>query len=279
MYFMVNGSNNKPFDFQSEALDSYIDSGVGVIHFKDRVFEMSVDFSLQSMLLERIKIAAESPDIKVLMMKCDPSVLGEEKNDQYWKCIIGLCDETDSCDFHGITDPTMAVARVDSTLNQIITTMLRFRKFVISALQGSVVTDFFGAILAADYRIVSSDTIFSFPHVKWGLPPRGGIGYMLPKYIGLAKAKEILFNCNPINATEAKQLGLVDEIVEISEFDAKCIDAAKKFAVLPTDVMVSTKKLLEFNCKEIEEFFKLESASTNIYQIHMPPELNNNQES
>lgn len=169
---MVKESNTKAFDFQSEALDGYLDSGVGVLHFKDKVFQMSVDFSLQSMLFEKIKIASESDDIKVLLLKCAHSVLGEEKNDQYWRCIIGLCDEGESCDFFGITDPATAVARVDSTLNQIILTMLRFDKFVISALQGSVVTDFLGATLAADYRIVSDDTVFTFPHIKYGLPPR-----------------------------------------------------------------------------------------------------------
>ncbi|UCE65835.1 MAG: enoyl-CoA hydratase/isomerase family protein [Candidatus Zixiibacteriota bacterium] len=267
---MVNGSNKKAFDFQSEALDSYIDSGVGVIHFKDKVFEMSVDSSLQSMLTERINIASESPEIKVLLMKSNHSILGEEKNHQYWSCIIGLCDETDSYDFYGITDPAMAVARVDSMLNQIIIKMLRFNKFVISALQGSVVTDFLGAILVADYRIVSEDTVFSFPHIKYGLPPRGGLGYILPKYVGLSRAKKILFNGEPLQATEAKRLGLVDEIVKTDEFEKKCLEIAKRYTVIPSDVLASTKKLLEFNIKELEAFFKIESELTNIYQIHLP---------
>ncbi|UCC78264.1 MAG: enoyl-CoA hydratase/isomerase family protein [Candidatus Zixiibacteriota bacterium] len=267
---MVNGSHTKAFDFQSEALDSYIDSGVGVLHFKDKVFEMSVDFSLQSMLNERIKIASESPDIKVLLMKCNRSILGEEKNDQYWRSIIGLCDETDSHDFYGITDPAMAVARVDSMLNQIIITMLRFNKFVISALQGSVVTDFLGAILVADYRIASEDTVFSFPHIRYGLPPRGGLGYILPKYVGLSKAKEILFNGEPLPATEANRLGLVDEVVKNDEFEDKSLEIAGRYTRIPSDVLASTKKLLGFNIKELEEFFKLESELTNIYQIHLP---------
>lgn len=269
---MVNGSSTKKFDFRSEELDSYVESGVGVLHFKDKVFEMSVDFSLQSTLMEQIKIASESPDIKVLLMKCNHSILGEERNNQYWKCIIGLCDEGEACDFYGITDPATAVARVDSTLNQIILTMLRFDKFVISALQGSVVTDFLGAILAADYRIISDDTVFSFPHIRYGLPPRGGLGYMLPKYIGLSKAKEILFNGAPVNAAEADRLGLVDAVVKKDEFDERCLEIAKRFTGIPPDILASTKKLIEFNIKELEEFFKLESSLTNVYQIHFPKE-------
>jgi len=269
---MAKESNTKAFDFQSEALDGCLDSGVGVLHFKDKVFEMSVDFSLQSMLFEKIKIASESDDIKVLLMKCAHSVLGEEKNDQYWRCVVGLCDEGESCDFFGITDPATAVARVDSTLNQIILTMLRFDKFVISAVQGSVVTDFLGAILAADYRIVSDDTVFTFPHVKYGLPPRGGLAYILPMYIGLLKTKQILFKGESLKADEAHRLGLVDEVIKKEEFDDRCLEIAKRFTRIPPDILACIKKLIGFNVRELEEFFKLESSLTNVYQIHLPKE-------
>jgi hypothetical protein len=60
------------FEFTSDFLDSYIDSGVGVIHLKDKVFEMGIDFSLASVLSDSLSIAAESEEIKVVFLTSNP---------------------------------------------------------------------------------------------------------------------------------------------------------------------------------------------------------------
>ena len=272
---MAREADEKAFDFHSDALDSYTESGVGVIHFKDKVFEMSVDFALQSILFERIRIAAESNEIKVLLMMSGHSAVGEKKSYQFLKGVVNSRDGIEDSDFQADIDPVMALSRVDSTLNQYILTMLQYNKFVVSAVRGSVVTEFLGTILAGDYRIASEDTVFSFPHLKWGLPPRGAVGYLLPRYIGYARAKEILLQGKSIDAIRAKKLNLVDIIIPEESFERKCLEIAKEFTELPSNVISMTKKLLASNIKELEEYLKLESELTNIYQVKLPSELNN----
>ena len=272
---MASNVNDKKFEFRSDALDSYIDSGVGVIHLKDKVFEMAVDFSLETILFERLKIAAVSSEIKTLLVMSNHSILSEDKDYQFLKKVIELRDETGEGDFHGTVDPITAISRVDSTLNQYILGVLQYNKFMVTAVQGSVVGQFLGTILAGDYRIASEDTVFSFPHFKYGLPPRGVIAYLLPRFIGYAKAKQILMQGKSLNAAQAKQLDLLDIIIPVESFEKKCLKIAKEFTKLPSNVISMTKKLLFSNIKELEEYIKLESELTNIYQVNLPPKPDN----
>jgi len=271
---MTSDTKAGTFELKNEALESYIESGVGVLYFKDKVFELSVDFALQSVLFERIKIAAESDDIKVLLMLSGQSVLGEEGSSRFLKSVVNTRDGNESSGIQADIDPSAALSRVDSTLNQFILTIMQYNKFVVSAVRGSVVSEFLGAILASDYRIVGDDTVFSFHHFKWGLPPRGATGYLLPRYIGFAAAKNILLQGKPIDAAEAKRLNLVDSVVPVDSFESRCVEIAKGFTRLPENVISKTKTLLSSNVKELQEYLKLESELTNVYQIKLPPEFN-----
>lgn len=272
---MASNAKAGSFEYKSDALESYVDSEVGVLHFKNKVFELSVDFSLQSILFERIKIASESDDIKVLLMMSSHSAVGEERSYRFLKNIVDARDGIENSGFHSDIDPLTALSRVDSTLNQFILTMLQYNKFVVAAIRGSVVSEFLGTILAADHRIVSEDTVFSFPHIRWGLPPRGAIGYLLPRYIGFAAAKRILLQGKPIDASRAEKLNLVDSIVPADSFEERCIDVAKKFTTLPANIVAKTKTLLAGNIKALQDYLKLESEMTNIYQVKLPPEFDN----
>ena len=58
-------SGGDSFESSNDFLDAYIDSGVGIIHLKNKIFEMAVDLSLRQILFERLEIANKSNDIKV----------------------------------------------------------------------------------------------------------------------------------------------------------------------------------------------------------------------
>lgn len=272
---MNHNKGKGDFHLQSEALESYIESEVGIIHFKDKIFEMSVDFGLQSIMFDRIRVAAELDEIRVLLMISGHSAVGEEKSYQFLRKLVNSRDGIEDGGMPQDVDPAMVLSRVDSTLNQFILGMLQYNKFVVSAVRGSVVTEFLGTILAGDYRIAGEDTVFSFPHFKYGLPPRGAVGYLLPKHIGHWKAREILLSGKSIDAAEAKELKLVDVVIPEDSFEKRCIEIARGFTDLPPNIVSMTKKLLASDIKELERYLKLESELTNIYQVKLPPESDN----
>jgi len=256
---MISNDTNSVFNSSSDLLDAYIDSGVGIIHLKDKIFEMAVDLSLRQILFERLEIANKSNDIKVILLISDDSVMGEEKNDQFWRMVGNFYEGKDTNKYNlDCTSAEMVVSRKENTINQFVRFSLVHKKFIITSLQGSVVTPFFGAALACDYRIVSENTIFSFPHFKYRLPPRGALAYFLPRYIGYGEARSILLKGKSINAREAKEMKLVDEVLPTASFKESCLDIAKEFTNIPIEIIGMTKALFAADLESIEKHLQKE---------------------
>ncbi|SER86883.1 enoyl-CoA hydratase [Psychrobacillus sp. OK032] len=80
--------------------------------------------------------------------------------------------------------------------------------------------------LACDIRIAGDKTQLGLPEVKLGLFPGGGGTQRLPRLIGEAKAKELMFLGDPIFADEALKIGLVNQVVP----EGKGMEAAQSMA-------------------------------------------------
>lgn len=80
--------------------------------------------------------------------------------------------------------------------------------------------------LLCDIRIAEEQAMFGLPEIKLGLFPGGGGTQRLPRLIGEAKAKELMFTGEPITAEQALEIGLVNQVVPKGE----SLNAAKKLA-------------------------------------------------
>lgn len=89
-----------------------------------------------------------------------------------------------------------------------------FPKPTVAAIHGTALGGGMEVTLACNYRVASSDAQMGLPEVKLGVLPGAGGTQRLPRVVGAQKALEMMLSGNPIKATEAKELGLVDEIVE-----------------------------------------------------------------
>ncbi len=76
--------------------------------------------------------------------------------------------------------------------------------------------------LACDFVIASSDASFAWSYINRGLIPDGGGMYLLPRRVGLSKAKELIFTGRKVDAEEALRLGIADRL---SAADALLVDA------------------------------------------------------
>ncbi|HCO93153.1 MAG TPA: hypothetical protein DIU00_04245, partial [Phycisphaerales bacterium] len=106
----------------------------------------------------------------------------------------------------------------------------RCSKLVLIALQGDVATAFFGTSLAYDLRIVSEDTVFHIRCHELGLPPIGGLAYFLPLYLGWGRANRILLATTKIDAKQAFDLGLVDDVVATNDLTEVSLTRARELA-------------------------------------------------
>ncbi len=71
--------------------------------------------------------------------------------------------------------------------------------------------------LACDIRIAAENALFGFPEVGLGIMPGLGGTQRLPRLVGPALAKELIFSARRIDAAEAKEIGLVNRVVPEGE--------------------------------------------------------------
>ncbi len=103
-----------------------------------------------------------------------------------------------------------------------------------------------GCDLAAmcDLRIASDNASFSESFLRVGLIPGDGGAWFLPRIIGLARAKEMLFTANPVKAEKALYWGLVSEVVSEEELADATMKMAVNIADLPPAGVRMAKQLV-----------------------------------
>jgi enoyl-CoA hydratase len=89
-----------------------------------------------------------------------------------------------------------------------------FHKPVVAAVNGLAIAGGFEALMASDIRIASSNAMFGVSEVKIGIMAHGGTVARLPKQIPWCEAMEILLTGEPITAERAKEIGLINRIVD-----------------------------------------------------------------
>lgn len=80
--------------------------------------------------------------------------------------------------------------------------------------------------LACDIRIAAENALFGFPEVGLGILPGMGGTQRLPRLVGPAIAKELIFSARRIDAAEAKEIGLVNRVVP----EGEALNAARELA-------------------------------------------------
>ena len=83
--------------------------------------------------------------------------------------------------------------------------------------------------MACDIRICADTAVFGQPETGLGITPGFSGTQRLPRRVGVAKAKELIFSGKQIGAEEAKRIGLVNEVYAAEELLNKAVEMAKSF--------------------------------------------------
>ncbi len=109
-----------------------------------------------------------------------------------------------------------------------------FMKPTLALLRGEVLGLALDLACVCDVRLAAASASIGDPRIRGGRAPATGISYLLPKLIGQSQAMRILLLGEPIDATEARRIQLVHEVVEDADFDARANELAGDIAKLPT---------------------------------------------
>lgn len=96
----------------------------------------------------------------------------------------------------------------------------------------------------ADIRLASSEAVFGVPFIKLGLIPGDGGAWLLPRNVGYARAAEMLFTGNSIDAETALAWGLVNRVVAPGVLMDEAVKLAEEIAGQPPQALRMGKALL-----------------------------------
>ena len=114
--------------------------------------------------------------------------------------------------------------------NPIVLAMHRLEKPVIGAINGVAAGAGISVALACDIRIAADNASFIEVFGRVGLVPDTGSTWFLPRLVGYAKAAEMMFTTDPIDAATAERIGLVNRVVPADQLAAETNALATKLA-------------------------------------------------
>ena len=118
----------------------------------------------------------------------------------------------------------------------------------IAAMRGYALGGGMQLALACDLRICARGTQLALPEHRYGLLPDLGGTYWLPLIVGPAKAKELIFTGETIDAEEAHRIGLVNRLVDDGELEAAVTALADKIAGQPPIAVRGAKRAIDQAC-------------------------------
>lgn len=137
-----------------------------------------------------------------------------------------------------------ASARFVELLQQLALALMRSPKPVVAAVQGWAVGAGLELLLNCDVVVAGEDARFMLPEVNAGLFGTGGVMALLPRKIGLARAKGALMLGQEFTATQALQWGLIWSVVSDGELPGSALAIARQLAGSNAAVLAQIKTSL-----------------------------------
>ena len=126
-----------------------------------------------------------------------------------------------------------------------VTSLNRFTKPVIGAINGVAITGGFELALACDVLICSPEARFADTHGRVGILPGWGLSQKLSRTIGIYRAKELSLTGNFLGAAQALEWGMINRIVPADELVPTCRKLAADMLTLVPECLPAYKKLID----------------------------------
>jgi enoyl-CoA hydratase/carnithine racemase len=150
-----------------------------------------------------------------------------------------LGDASDVAGYPG--DPYLVQMRA---LGEVALALHRIPKPTIAKVEGVAVGAGMSMALGCDLVVASDTARFSQIFSKRGLSVDFGASWLLPRFIGMHRAKELAFFADIIDAKQAQEFGLVNRVVPGGELDAFVDEWAARLALGPPLAVSMTKTML-----------------------------------
>jgi enoyl-CoA hydratase/carnithine racemase len=149
-------------------------------------------------------------------------------------------------DIKEMAEATFAQVAVDSRrLQAAFTTVASIGKPVVAAITGYALGGGLELALCADFRVAGEGARVGQPEILLGIIPGAGGTQRLPRLVGPARAKDIVFTGRFVRAAEALNIGLVDRVVPDAEVYLAARDLVAQYASGPAVALRAAKQAID----------------------------------
>ncbi len=156
-----------------------------------------------------------------------------------------FCAGGDLASFAEMADSiAVGIKQITAALHGAIATLNRMDAPVIMAVNGSAAGAGFSLAIAGDFAIAGESAKFTMAYTAAGLSPDGSSSYFLPRRVGIMRAKELMITNRRLDAEEALDWGLLNQVVADDSLMKTAMQLAEKLARGPTRAFGQVKQLL-----------------------------------
>jgi enoyl-CoA hydratase/carnithine racemase len=149
-------------------------------------------------------------------------------------------------DIKEMAEASFAQVAVDSRrLQAAFTTVARIGKPVVAAITGYALGGGLELALCADFRVAGETARVGQPEILLGIIPGAGGTQRLPRLVGPARAKDIVYTGRFVGAAEALGIGLVDRVVPDAEVYQAARDLVARYATGPAVALRAAKQAVD----------------------------------
>jgi 2-(1,2-epoxy-1,2-dihydrophenyl)acetyl-CoA isomerase len=138
------------------------------------------------------------------------------------------------------------VRRIPHTANRVIELIHAIQLPVACTVRGWAVGLGCNLALAADFTVAADDAVFWEPFVGRGFSPDSGSTWLLPRLVGLARAKEMLLLGEKVSGRDAAEWGLIHRCVSPAELDDVAVKLVTRLASGPTVAIGLAKQAINY---------------------------------
>ena len=223
-------------------------SGVGWIRLTRPQKRNPFDTELREDMMQVLQRVRDDLTIRAVVLAGSPGAFCAGGNLHYLKS-------------HLDAGPAFWQQRLQSGL-RLVNDLLRMTRPLIAVVDGPAYGAGFTLALTADIVIASPEARFSMSYLKLGLVPDMGPTYLLPRIVGLQRAKELIFSAREIDGEEARNLGIVMEVHPSKTLESRAREIAESLTLASPTAIGLTKAALNASLDSDQQtMFALEVGS------------------
>lgn len=222
------------------------DGSVAVLRFNRPEVLNAIDQAMWTALFDALRTVADDASVRVCLLTGNGRGFcsGADLRETAWR------DEA----------PNESRARIDGRNQQVARELIGLSVPVIACINGYALGGGLEIALAADIRIASRDAKLGFPEAAIGRFVTGGASLLLPRTVGLSRAKRLLYTSEHIDAEYALAIGLVDEVTESDDLMPRALSLAGQIASrAPASISQMKRTLDRLSLPELERALAMET--------------------